>query len=984
MFGALDALASQGDIQIVYDPELVRGKMVHGVSGFFSVSGALKRLLEGTGLGVKAVSERSFVVVHAESSKGAKKQLDVAGEKHSFHTLDTVTVSGALISDAQIQTASPTFTITAEEINARGFGSLEEALQSSVLALGSTKGSQYSFSFTQAAQTVNFLGLGPGFTLILLDGKPLADFGPLYNGSYNFNNLANIPMAWIDHIDIMPGGSSSIYGSQAVAGVINIVTRQQMDGGEISVHANRFTGSGGEGQGGNISFGQKYGRLSVLGGLAFDRTAPIWAYQRSSITRNSSHNRASVSQSDILDFGTVKTFDGNAMGYLSPPAGCDRGLFGGSTALVNPPSPRAHGQYCGAFVQNFSTLANESRTYDGLLKLKYDVNESTRLYSDVLVDWQEQRWMAGVHGWTSLNLPGRGLVDANTGRVLLLEKYFAPEEMPGGISGQMQRQRDLLYQFDVGANGRFGNPDWSWNIYYLRSGDRTTMVDYDPINARVNQFFTREILGPVVGIDPTTGFRSYRPDYAAFFRRITPAQYASFTEPVSDPSQSWINNTRASISNDRLFHLPGGDAGMAALVEGGNEAWYHPVNPLYLDGSVYDRTTASGGGRRSHLASAMELNLPLLQRLTADLSARYDRYGVSQGGSSQKVTYKVGLEWRALDTLLIRGNYATVFKAPDMSSLFLGPTSSYQHVIDYYRCALQHSRDCIGYLQSVKTTMSANPVLRPETAKTWTYGIVWSPNGNLSLNVDYLHIAIRNEVILPTGDFLVRHDASCLLGQLDPTSSECRALTDPINGQVRRASRGNPAYAPDEITGITAYYANQADEVTGSITAGARYRFAWRGVGRFVAQMDYGDMLKHTYRVGPGEPMLSRLSEPQNDSDFKSVLSGSLLWTSQDGRWSSTLYGHRYGPTPNAKAINHGFTAAGAGRTSPWITYNWSMAYMPASSLKLSLLINNITDKMPAKDSTYTGFPYFNVDSYNVYGREIMLQVKWLLGGNTH
>ncbi|WP_177229260.1 TonB-dependent receptor [Dyella sp. OK004] len=984
MSDALDALALQGDVQIVYNPEVVRGKMAHGVSGFFSAASALKHLLEGTGLDVKMAGERSFVVVQGVSPESVGRQPSVTPGGRPPYTLDTITVSGALISNAQIQTATPTFTMTAEEINARGFSSLEEALQSSVLALGPTQGPQYSFSFTQGAQTVNFLGLGPGFTLILLDGKPLANFGMLYNGTYNFNNLANIPMSWIDHIDIMPGGGSSIYGSQAIAGVINIVTRQRMEGGEVSLHANRFTGSGGEGQGGDISFGQRYGRFTVLGGLAFDRSAPIWGYQRGSITHNANQDRAAASQAVVVDFGGIRAFNGRAVGYLSPPAGCDRGLFGGSTALVNPPSTRTHGQYCGALIQNFSTLADEGRTYDGLLKVKYDVNESTRLYSDMLVDWQEQRWMAGVHRWKSSNLPGLGLVDADTGHVLLLERYFAPEEMPGGIRGQMQRQHDLLYQFDVGANGRFSNPDWSWDIYYLRSGDRTTIVDYDPITARVNQFFTREILGPVVGVDPATGFRSYRPDYAAFFRRITPAQYASFIEPVSDLSQSWINNTRASISNDRLFHLPGGDAGMAALVEGGNEAWYQPINPLYLDGSVYDRTAASGGGRRSHLASAMELNLPLLQRLTADLSVRYDRYEVGRGGSSQKVTYKAGLEWRALDALLIRGNYATVFKAPDMSSLFLGPTSSYQHVTDYYICALQHSRDCNGYSQSVRTTISANPFLRPETAKTWTYGIVWSPGGNLSLSLDYLHIAIRNEVTFPDGNSLIRHEALCRLGEVDPSSSECRALTDPINGQVRRASRADPAYVPGEITGITAYYANQADEVTGSIIASARYRFVWHGVGRFVAQMDYGDMLKHTYRMGPGGQMLSRLSDPQSSFDFKSVLSGSLSWASQDGRWSGTLYGHRYGPTPNAKAINHGLTAAGAGRTSPWITYDWSMAYMPTSDLKLSLLINNVTDKMPAKDPTYSAFPYFNVDSYNVYGREIMLQVKWLFGRHTH
>jgi outer membrane receptor for ferrienterochelin and colicin len=140
--------------------------------------------------------------------------------------LDTVVVSGSLINDAQIETATPTYTITSQQIQARGFNSVSEVLQNSVFATGAIAGGpQGSGQFAQGAQTISLYGLNPEYTLTLIDGKPITQFGQLYNGASNFDNLSNIPISMIDHIDIIPGGSSSIYGSNAIAGVVNIVTK---------------------------------------------------------------------------------------------------------------------------------------------------------------------------------------------------------------------------------------------------------------------------------------------------------------------------------------------------------------------------------------------------------------------------------------------------------------------------------------------------------------------------------------------------------------------------------------------------------------------------------------------------------------------------------------------------------------------------------------------------------------------------------------
>lgn len=964
----LDALATQGDIQIVYAPELVAGKATRGVSGRFTPADALKLLLFGTGLSWKAINASTFVLEASTSFQLPSSKAPDTAIDRAPRTLNPVTVSGSLIGNANIQTATPTFTITASEIRARGFNNVADVLQNSVLATGSVQGPQARGSFTQGAQPVSLFGLGPQFTLILLDGKPVANFGRLYNSTINFISVSNLPVAMIDHIDVMPGGASSIYGSQAIGGVVNIVTRSHMNGGEVSVRAGGYSDDGGASQRLSGVYGRDVGRWNVLGAIEFDNTSPIWGYQR---PLTASTIGAPSIQAGILDFGTASTNTGNVLGYLAPPNGCAGQLFGGNTRLVASTPPRPPGAYCGSRrLDGYTTYSNQTRDLDGMLKLAYRLTDRTRLYGDVMVNWQQQRWYPGVPAWFPDDLPQGAFEDASTGHYLYFERFFAPEEMPGGAAAQMYRQNDQLYQADIGANGQWGDSGWNWDVYYLRTGDRTEVVEPLLLKANVDAFFDG-ILGPVVGVDPHSGLNLYHPNYPALFQAITPAQYASFTQGVGELSRTWINDTRATLSNASLFALPGGDAGFAVLIESGNEAWYEPVNPLFTQGEIFEHAATGGGGQRFHAASAFELNLPLLRTVTLDLSGRYDYYALDRGSNNRKFTYKAGVEYRPVDALLIRGNYTTSFKAPDLSSIYLGPTDYYTTVTDYYQCALSHSNACgTAYQSGVRGITLANAALQPTSAQSWTFGTVWSPIEGFDISLDYLHIAIQNEVVQQDLDLLMRTDAQCLLGQLAPDSSACRAALN----QVQRADRNGP------VTGVTTYYANLANEVTKSIMGSAQYRFALFHAGTIRVQLDYNNMLKHDYQIAPGQAPINQLANAQYSTEFKSIASGSITWTSPAGRWTGTLYGHRYGPSPNFIASNNGIGYPGAARVSPWITFNVSATYRPTRNLALSLLINNLANKMPPLDTSYAFYPYFNNDNYNIYGREIMLQADLRLG----
>jgi iron complex outermembrane receptor protein len=922
------------------------------------------------------------------SSNNDQSSSSSTNEKPADATrLKTVVVSGSLFNDAQIDTATPTYTITAQQMKSQGFNNVSEVLQNSVYSTGQNfSGGSVTNNITPGAQTVNLYGLNPEFTLVLIDGKPLAQFGQLYNGQNNFTNVSNIPVTIVDHIDIMPGGGSSIYGSNAIAGVVNIVLKQHMDGVEVQARSNTYQGGGGGGSVLSAVFGHDYGKLNVLGAFEFDHSTPMWAYQRpftDSSTNNPNGLNILPSTISVANYGPLATA-GSQIGYIDPPNGCGAvsGLFAGSTTLgnaQNAPIPLA-GTYCGSQHQAaYNTLINENTAFNSMLKLKYNISDDVQLYADTLVDFQKQKFANGgsqTTFWETLDsnyFPGEDIIDAKTGNVVQPAYVFAPEEIPGGYNNQLTRQNDMLYQADIGAKGTFGDSGWNWDVYFLRSGDRTNNSTPERLASAVDQFFINKFLGggPVGNED---GYNVYNINYNAFFQPISPAQYNSFAINVPSGSNTWLNNTRATISNDNLFPLPGGDAALAFLAEGGSQAWYQPVNALVSSGQIWGQSATAGGGERAHQDAAFELNLPLFKQLTMDLSGRYDYYSIgngSNGSSNNKFTYKIGLEYRPFDNWLIRGNYTTAFMAPDLASLFLGASSTYSNNPDPYLCAINGNTNCQSYYAQALNNIYSNRNLKPTTASTWSVGTVWSPINNLNLSVDFLHLSVQDEIIQQNIPELLSQDSQCLLGQLPSNSPTCVAALN----QVQRNSL-------NQVTLISTYYENLSSEQANSLVADARYKFGVGPLGNLAVHFAYQDLLKHTYQLYAGAAPINLLTNNlyDNSTEFKSVATGDLTWSWHD-QFSSTLYWHRYGRTPNYIASSQGPTGIGAGWVAPWIYYNWSFTYSPAKNLDLSLMINNLTNKMPPIDRSYTAVPYYNQTAYNVFGREFMLQLDYRFGG---
>ncbi len=347
-----------------------------------------------------------YTSAYAQSAQTDASQQS-APDSTKAKKLEAVTVTGSLIPQTEIETATPIITITAQDMKARGFTTVAEALQQSSFATGSVQGAQSSASFTQGAQTLSMFGLPVGFVKYLIDGRPMGNFPGLYNGSDAFNNLSGIPMDMVDHIDVLPGGQSSLYGSDAIAGVINIVLKKHIDAPTIDVRYGWHKDGGGANRRISLADSFSAGRFNALVGVQFEKTQPIWGYDRGLTSHYFDKNPDSPPVAS-RDFLVYSPFSGQY--YFSDPANCSNvtGLFNGTEGLRTRSGGRT---YCGSFeTPGYKTITNDDKTANLYTHTTFDVSDNLQLYGDVLYNYEEQKYHVGS-GYTWW---GTGLTMART------------------------------------------------------------------------------------------------------------------------------------------------------------------------------------------------------------------------------------------------------------------------------------------------------------------------------------------------------------------------------------------------------------------------------------------------------------------------------------------------------------------------------------------------------------------------------------------
>lgn len=976
---ALSAWGAQSDKQLVFAPSLVAGKRTSGIAGHFSAEQALTKLLAGTGLAWDRVNGQTYALKQAPRQQPAAidrtqaSRPEVRAQPQTQPTtLAPVTVLGSLIPRAQIETASPLIVITAEDIKNRGFSSVADALQNATVNTGAINNTAINAGDIWAAKTLSLFGLDPSYTKFLIDGRPMPVFSQVAQSTtvdQLYTNLSGIPIDLVDRIEILPGGQSSLYGSDAIAGVVNIVLKKHVRIGTLDARYGWYSDGGGRER--MLSFTNSFsiGKLNLMVGAQVSDQQPMWAFQRSITAQNfagginpQQPNQNVYAQG--LFYGLTY--------FPSQPSDCNAlsGLFGGSERYGTSP----YGNYCGSTTSNgYQTLINKDQSANLSVHADYAVNDHVQLYADLLDNYEQQAHRVD-------NLFFAYIFDPNLYDEVFIEKEFAPEEISSNLDDLLsQKNYENTYTATFGGKADFGR-GWNLDVAFTRSlessDDRQTGLLADNIPGS----YGSTLLGPYLG--DFYGVPMYSPNYSLLANPVTPAQYASYTGAASIDSSNRTDQLRAQLTQTSLFMLPGGDAGLAVVAEEGYETWKYLPSSLLQSGQLQGISWNPSDGHRDRYAAAAELNLPLFKMLTADLSARYDSYD-AEGAHFSHPTYALGLEFRPVQSLLLRGKYSTAFKAPSLIDQFEGGSTGLGYVTDWGNCyALTGNTglniaNCPPQLSYPATVVqTSNPALNPMTSKNFSYGIVWSPSAHLSMSVDYQHIAIRNEVLKENPDSLGQEQLYCLTGTLDPQSPTCQA----VNAQIIRGP-ATPDLPLGPITEVITSKVNIASELNNAINAGLEYRTDPHAWGWLDFNLAWTRVEAHRQQQFPGDPVIDFLNNPGFSTEFQTKANAALTWSR--GKWSATLFGTYFGPTPNYVAtINDGYDVPYAGKVAAWRIYNASVTWSPTNVWQLSLRVNNLKNSMPPIDITARGDSNqpFNAGNYNPYGRELFVEAQYKFG----
>jgi outer membrane receptor protein involved in Fe transport len=904
------------------------------------------------------------------------------GEKAT--NLDRVVVTGSRIPRSQIETASPVTTITADEIQRQGFRNVSDVLRAQPLATGSLQDNQFAGSFTANATTVSLLGLSPSFTLILLDGRPIADYPLLYNGQSNFTDLTSIPTAMVERIDILPGNQSSIYGSAAIAGVVNIILKKHLQGVQLNARIGGYSDGGGDNERLQLTGGNTWDKLDVTWGVQYSHQDPIYMHERDftdTTDDNPNPNLRYGSRTFIILNGFTNQYD-------DPGSNCDRVgfLFDNTTRLDFRPG---RGNFCGSRAQpGFSTLLNEERGLSAYLTATYHLSDDDDLYATVLVGRNKAKNDGGSHFWIpDINGTHNNFIWNATEQTLeTYQRIFAPEEQ--GADQNFYDTDSDSYNVAFGVKGAIGASDWDYDAYFSRSGYKVTSDQLWPVADRMEQFFRDQFLGPQLGT--YYGYPVYAPDKNAFYQALTPEQYRAFSDNIHNESSTWTENANLQLVNSSLFHLPAGDVGFAGLLQAGKQHWDNPIDPGVAGDFFFGLSGTSGKGDRTSQAVGVEFNVPIFKMLTANLAGRYDSYKNVHAGSDSKATYKLGLEFRPIESLLFRANYATAFRAPDMGYIFTGGNGFFTTETDFYKCEVDPGNCALYTGISVEGNQVANPDLQSITAKSYGYGVVWAPNSNFDLRVDYYNVRIEDEVVPQSTTQTLFDENECRQGRLDPQSARC---IDALARVQRLPVNPNNPFLSENLDLLTVKGINIAEESVSGITAAGNYRLdsAW---GRWQLGLEYNLTLEHETRTFPDQPVFDTFSNGQLlTAEFRSIVTGDIGW--ERGKWRANLHGTRYGSTPNyARQFttdpNDPYVTSngvGPGRVRPWMLYNLSVDYQLTRRSALSVIVNNIRNSQPPRDDSYDGSqgfapPYYNIFAYNGYGRSWWLEYRMDFGAS--
>ncbi len=807
-------------------------------------------------------------------------------------SLERVVITGSSIPRTGAETALPVQIIRREEIERSGAFSIKELLTRISANFG---GFNESMGIGNAEQPgysgASLRGFGARATLVLLNGRRVANYAFSGEGGISVD-LHAIPLAAIDRIEVLKDGASAIYGSDAIAGVINFITRRDFRGAEVGVTRAHAQAGGGARERETLTLG---GGDTAADG--FNVFAVIDHRRQHALAARQRAFAATSYRPELgLDGTTVPSFPANIF--------VARGVF------VNPAAPActevtvfALGGCLYDYVRQSDILPpsdNLSLLARGALALP----DRSEVYAELLGSRQQTRFVSSATPVSRFGIPG------GQGLVIPEDSPFYPTGL--GLTGDIVNPRyrtvplgprvtDIAtdqWRALVGWRGAVAG--WEIDTALARSTGRSTSdhVSGNVDSVRLADAFATGLINP---------FGDSGPQGNALLASTQTHGRSREARGTTDSVDLRARRDMAQWSAGPVTLGVGVEARRETLDDHATE-----LNDRVVGGTFLRPKT----GARAAQSLSAELVLPLAPKLEAQLALRTDRY--SDFGTH--TSPKLALRWQPEKWLLFRASAGTGFRAPSLPELYSAQTSVAGPLQpkDPKRCPVtQLAQDCFP---EFAVLTGGNPALQPERSRQASIGLVFEPIDGASIGIDWWHLSLRNTIGTLTEDVILSGD----------DRYEGRNI---VRGPV------DPAFAnlPGPITQLIQINENLGRQTAAGIDVDLRYRLAAGATGRFTLELS-GSYLaeQRTFNGGVDKQLAGHT--PGGPRWQHALTFG---W--ERAQWNATVVQTWRGGTVDA---NPG--ADGAERSvAPYDVWDAQLGYRAAAGWTLAVGLKNLFDRDP-------------------------------------
>lgn len=743
------------------------------------------------------MTKRNFLMTTASIAWLA---MAAAAQAQEASRVDDVVVTGSRIAGGE--RIAPVETVARETVAAAGIADASQLVRLVTANSGSeAQVDQLNQPQSSGTAQFNLRNLGLGSTLVLVDGQRWTNSAVVATDGSGFVDINSlVPMIALQRVEVVKDGASAVYGSDAVAGVVNFITRRAVDRAEISAKYAVADGS-------EESVIEALGGFGLMGG---DLTLAASHFHRSALgsderdfTQAERYGRAAWTA--VTSYGQPGSYFRPSRNGFSPDPACGDPAFG--SAYRNSPADA----FCRLDYSDFFDLVpEETRT-----QLFADYR---RPVGDMILSLQGAWSATNTIARQSPSLPilARSLtVPATHPDNPFGEAVLFRGRLLGAEAGASQAEFDYrTWRLAAGLDGRFDS-GWTWNLSATSSRQHVAYDKPDTIGSALQNALNG--LGgagcnPATGTPGVGGCQYFNPFGSAYLGTGTANSAALIDSLIGSTSlrgAATLATADASTSGEALAWA-GGSVDLAVGAQYRRSGFRHDWSDLVNRGDLLTAGVSPDfEGDQEALAAFAEARLHLGDRIEAQLAGRYESYDGNEGRFSPKAA----IRWDVTDALALRASWGQGFRAPSVYAQS-GAQASQPSVFDR------------GAFVFVNTLTSGRADLKPEKSESLNLGAVWTPMNGLELGVDAWRFDYADQV--------VKESAQAIINQAAADTAAGRTGTE-AQSRITRSASG-------ALTFVQLYFVNASSIETQGIDLSARYRRGlWGGEATASATWTYVD-----------------------------------------------------------------------------------------------------------------------------------------------